>query len=336
MEQLKFSSISSFVDSSFFTKLAELKLNKFKLDSTNISITGNMTNPNRLNKFNTEPILNLDYGSFDKESPSDDNILFEGSLYNVNTIEDFKNVDKQNFLKEAGLLVLRKLKDVEEVPRFEDVNPFSILTFSDLKKYKFYYWLAYPVLNSTWLIKNRENVSTVPASISGTDSALFYLVGNGDFVFTDTSFNVLPSAQLKNYLYFLALKGHREIRVFIMKPQNSFKLTLVLDESSIVSNNTRPKITGWERTSSGKLGPKVADLGSLINPRQLAEQAVDLNLKLMKWRIAPNINLDIIKQQKVLLLGAGTLGSYVSRALMGWGLEKSLLLIMAGYLIPIQ
>ncbi|EGV62360.1 hypothetical protein CANTEDRAFT_115823 [Yamadazyma tenuis ATCC 10573] len=42
----------------------------------------------------------------------------------------------------------------------------------------------------------------------------------------------------------------------------------------------------------------------------------------MKWRIAPNLNLDIIKDQKVLLLGAGTLGSYVSRALLGWGVRK--------------
>ena len=70
-----------------------------------------------------------------------------------------------------------------------------------------------------------------------------------------------------------------------------------------------------------KLGPKLADLGSLINPLQLAEQAVELNLKLMKWRIAPDIDLEIIKT-KVLLLGAGTLGSYVARALLGWGVRS--------------
>lgn len=47
-----------------------------------------------------------------------------------------------------------------------------------------------------------------------------------------------------------------------------------------------------------------------------------MNLKLMKWRVAPDLDLDIIKNQKVLLLGAGTLGSYVSRALMGWGVRE--------------
>ena len=48
----------------------------------------------------------------------------------------------------------------------------------------------------------------------------------------------------------------------------------------------------------------------------LADQAVDLNLKLIKWRIAPGLDLEKIKNTKCLLLGAGTLGSYVARNLM--------------------
>lgn len=49
---------------------------------------------------------------------------------------------------------------------------------------------------------------------------------------------------------------------------------------------------------------------------RLADQAVDLNLKLIKWRIAPGLELDKIKNTKCLLLGAGTLGSYVARNLV--------------------
>lgn len=49
---------------------------------------------------------------------------------------------------------------------------------------------------------------------------------------------------------------------------------------------------------------------------RLADQSVDLNLKLMKWRISPSLNLEKIKQTKCLLLGAGTLGSYVARNLL--------------------
>ena len=56
--------------------------------------------------------------------------------------------------------------------------------------------------------------------------------------------------------------------------------------------------------------------GILTQNTRLADQAVDLNLKLMKWRIAPGLDLEKIKNTKCLLFGAGTLGSYVARNLM--------------------
>ncbi|KAF2760021.1 autophagy-related protein 7 [Pseudovirgaria hyperparasitica] len=83
-----------------------------------------------------------------------------------------------------------------------------------------------------------------------------------------------------------------------------------------------PKVIGWERNADGKMVSRLVDLAAYMDPQKLADQAVDLNLKLIKWRIAPSLDLDIIKNTKCLLLGAGTLGSYVSRNLMGWGVRK--------------
>lgn len=79
----------------------------------------------------------------------------------------------------------------------------------------------------------------------------------------------------------------------------------------------KPSVVGWERSDlTGKLQPKLADLGPLLDPKILADSAVDLNLQLMKWRIMPELDLEKVKRTRVLLLGAGTLGCYVARTLM--------------------
>lgn len=88
------------------------------------------------------------------------------------------------------------------------------------------------------------------------------------------------------------------------------------NSSLLELSDKMPKVTGWERNSAGKVMSRIANLGEYMDPQRLADQAVDLNLKLIKWRIAPGLDLDKIKDTKCLLLGAGTLGSYVARNLM--------------------
>jgi len=86
--------------------------------------------------------------------------------------------------------------------------------------------------------------------------------------------------------------------------------------SPISKSATRPSAVGWEKNVQGKLGARLADLAPMMDPSRLADQAVDLNLKLMRWRILPSLDLDKVSSTKCLLLGAGTLGCYVARVLM--------------------
>ncbi|CAK9437365.1 uncharacterized protein LODBEIA_P17430 [Lodderomyces beijingensis] len=346
---LRFTPLQSFVESSFFTQLAHLKLEKYKLDDSTREICGFQSPPSKLNKFDDKPILRLDDRSFatgtkteaETETETDSNAgawSLVGSLTNVNTIEEFKAINKQDLLNQWGRSMAESMQNTTKFD-YDTFNRFSMISFSDLKKYKFYYWVAFPTLQSSWEITRKSSVDEdllklIISEASGEAEAKgqFYQLSDNKlldsfsqdkdlscFVFFDSclSSDRRPSAQLKNYLYFLAYKGIKNIRLVVYRNNySSFSLDLQLMDLP-----QDLKIVGWERTSQGKLGPKLADLSQLSNPRQLASQAVDLNLRLMRWRIAPELELDVIKNQKVLLLGAGTLGSYVARALLGWGVR---------------
>ncbi|KAJ9104634.1 hypothetical protein QFC21_002132 [Naganishia friedmannii] len=171
-------------------------------------------------------------------------------------------------------------------------------------------------------------------------------------VFHDpTSSATLPGWTLRNVLYYLAHHLPAPTTASELAPPSTPKVTLLKvialrsgtgnskvfnvrlpssgDESrqaplSVVEGKegVLPAAVGWERNSQGKLASRVADLGSTMDPKQLADQAVDLNLKLMRWRIMPSLDLEKIAGTRCLLLGAGTLGCYVARGLLGWGIRN--------------
>jgi len=75
---------------------------------------------------------------------------------------------------------------------------------------------------------------------------------------------------------------------------------------------------------------KKVELKEMMDPGLLAEQAVSLNLKLMKWRQAPELNLQKLTETSCLLLGAGSLGCQVARNLLAWGYTKKITFVDSG------
>jgi len=75
---------------------------------------------------------------------------------------------------------------------------------------------------------------------------------------------------------------------------------------------------------------KKVELKALMDPGALAEQAVSLNLKLMKWRQAPELNLQKLTETNCLLLGAGSLGCQVARNLLAWGYTNKITFVDSG------
>ncbi|CAM9740786.1 unnamed protein product, partial [Hapterophycus canaliculatus] len=62
---------------------------------------------------------------------------------------------------------------------------------------------------------------------------------------------------------------------------------------------------GWEPNAGGRPGPRMSDLSSVLDPARLAENSVRLNIKLMRWRALPELDVELLAETKCLLLGAG-------------------------------
>ncbi|KAG5357759.1 Ubiquitin-like modifier-activating enzyme ATG7 [Yarrowia sp. B02] len=327
---MNFTPFSSFLEASFFQTLAAKKLNEYKLDDSPKSISAEYTWQ--------QGRLVFDGESFSKrESATKGVVECPGTLLNYNTIEEFKGADKKGLLNEWGNKLVRDaINDGSVFQHPEMLNSFLLITFCDLKKYVFIYWMGVPCMNTKWDVSEVEDSGDNPdlgSRISSLAEA---------FVIIDADDNITPFCELQNQPRSehptVAFLSPTFIESNPWTVRNICLLLHVLEfKSATIISVGRDKSrfyewksgseelgnwTGWEKNSAGKLLPKQTNLGPLLNPLQLASQAVDLNLKLMKWRIAPELDLDTIKHTKCLLLGAGTLGSYVSRSLLAWGVEQ--------------
>ena len=147
----------------------------------------------------------------------------------------------------------------------------------------------------------------------------------------DPSSAAQPGWSLRNLVLALAitvpdqLSGLRLVclRSPIKEGQLSIDSSLVL--TLAVTGQPSPEMpgaVGWEKNDKGQMGPRLANMRSTMDPVKIAESSVDLNLKLMKWRLVPSLDLAKIQSTRCLLLGSGTLGCGVARSLLGWGVRN--------------
>lgn len=139
-EILQFLPFKSFVSPTFWHKLAELKIEVLKLSDSPEKIYGFFTNHKAKSH-----LIEVDYSSFNKEfHPPKNCFPVFGTLYNKNTIEEFKDANKADLINLEGQQLLSDIKsgNVLKDPRL--LARFFILSFADLKCHKYYYWFGFP------------------------------------------------------------------------------------------------------------------------------------------------------------------------------------------------
>ncbi|KAN0063852.1 Autophagy protein 7 [Thecaphora frezii] len=426
---VKFAPFGATIHPSFWQQLSTLKIDRLQLSQEPIDVHAQYTTGKSLldrhtgNHVHLGCSVNVDGASFglndQPSAPTAPNaptaptasshaVQIPGRLKNFNTVEDFKKADKQASFDEALQHIWHSILHADDPT--ERLSQFLVLTFADLKKYRFYYWFAFPALTAkpAWELGGNGGWEPVSAALGAQPTSSlaaqlvrrhesgsrcdFFLIKRSasggveladvkrfDSFFSDvadderlvgfldpSSSAEAPGWPLRNLLAMLHARfGVASVRIVCWKDPISASTAddaaaddgvrlrsvvgqvrlpstpehgsgseaeaagrVVLDGSSrILSLAAQPNRlqapagVGWERNAQGKLAPKVADLGPLMDPARLADQAVDLNLKLMRWRIMPDIRLERIQRTRCLLLGAGTLGCYVARTLLGWGVR---------------
>ena len=373
-EVLQFVPFLSTVENGFWTKLAELKLNIYKLDDSKKTLKGFYCNSD------VEGLPcrhSVEYSAFEIDCRVPPLCyISNGSLYNTNTIEDFKGLCHKSLLEQECKIIQNAIVSGDAIEHPDLLVRFLLLTYADLKKYIFCYWFAFPAfIHSTSFTVDSTNSKTLAKTHSSTyikklehayDSFCskngnpgFFLVCNSSNNTSDSidielhqlqAFDVLfeknfeiifgfcdpstldqyPGWPLRNYLTLIAFhwagKLNKVVSVLCYRDRtqggkrsigHSLCLRINVEPISACSSN----FTGWEKNRKNKFGPRSVNLANSMDPIKLAESAINLNLKLMRWRLMPSLNLENIASTKCLLLGSGTLGCNVARSLLAWGIN---------------
>ncbi|THD25473.1 Autophagy protein 7 [Fasciola hepatica] len=368
-EPLRYLPFETSVDTAFWHGLAKRKLEEFRLSTAPFPLCAEYSNGSAAG---LHPRVTLDASSFPdagvlKQKPKNC-LAVTGEVITFNSLDEFRSVDKQMFINDCGTKLFKSsLENNEYLKRPDLTLSFRLITYMDLKRFKFYFWFAYPAvlhdsqpmlisshlideeLSSSQLVQflqsydrwREEHASvffTVSLEAHSSDSYVCvsscadFQVGlpNVYLGFCDPSTDSkFPGWPLRNMLFAISaslVKDTENVKIICFRDrysrgQRQFGHSIVLNvQLNRVDSSSVSQFVGWEKCN-GQLKPQYVNLSSSMDPVKLSESAVDLNLKLIKWRLMPDLRLDIIRETKCLLIGAGTLGCNVARQLMAWGVR---------------
>ncbi|KAK9088840.1 hypothetical protein Scep_027922 [Stephania cephalantha] len=378
--KLQFAPFHSLADEGFWRRLCSLKLDTLGIDQSPIPITGFYAPCSHAQVSNHLTLLSESLPPECHEQSSLASTVIRGNrnrcpvpgiLYNTNTSESFRTLDKQSLLKAEAKKIWDDIQSGKAEEESAVLSRFLLISFADLKKWTFHYWFAFPALvldppatltdlrpaSQCFSLEEAESLKAACnewRSSTPTSDVPFFLVCIASNSHATISFlrdwedcqsayqKVLfgfydpchlpnhPGWPLRNFLALISSRWKVEkISFLCYREERGFpNLDISLVGEALVSVSQAwddpqfiPKAVGWE-LNKGKKASRCITLANSMDPTRLAISAADLNLKLMRWRALPSLNLNVLFNTKCLLLGAGTLGCQVARVLMAWGVRK--------------
>eukprot|EP01137_Pigoraptor_chileana_P005276 Opistho-2@48148 len=142
---MQFAPFASAVDIAFWHALSKQKLENFKLDETPRPIWGSYA----MAEFQVPASLQVGPNAFEEPKAGASQgrqYPVPGTIYNTNTMDSFKALDKKALLDECGAQIWDDIVSGRAAQSPSLLSRFLLVAHADLKKHHFFYWFAFPAL----------------------------------------------------------------------------------------------------------------------------------------------------------------------------------------------
>lgn len=145
-EIIKFQSLSSAVDVSFWQELGKRKINVYQLSDAAVPVFASYTVSTSKNPVGRMSMAGDTSFEEQRRDWNLNHIPSTGTLKNTNTIEEFQALNKNAIITDCGDRIFQAISDGRAVKNPQLLNQFLLVTFADIKTHKFYYWFGFPAI----------------------------------------------------------------------------------------------------------------------------------------------------------------------------------------------
>ncbi|CAD5226955.1 unnamed protein product [Bursaphelenchus xylophilus] len=331
MAEVKFVPFKLFIDPAFWSEINRRRLDEWQLECPELPIKAGF---DFTSKKGSSCPLSISFDALNGRKDVD--TLAIGKFKLFGTLKDFQNLDRKALSSELR----DKLWDNVRNFKTSELSPFYVAAFADLKQYLYYYILCAPALAFPAALKRSSTTESPEAHVHAKAWQYFKDTAQTASLLLENSSSIIPLEKLKevngpvtvvflnptsvpehlgwtarNLLALIAYSRPDWTNIKLLALRNTVESSFLVDISwSKPDLKTAPETVGWQK-------PELISLKNVFDPVKLMESAVDMNLKLVRWRLVPELKLSNLTDLKVLIVGSGTLGCNLARNFLGWGVK---------------